>query len=243
MSHGGSRGAGPRDTGGIWINTRSRGWLSQPPPARLKTARVFAGGISQSSRSAWTRIWRTKGGSCAVRSRTPGRRLWPSPRKRRLRLRDAAAPSAPEAGTRAPAVLFCPVEPEPAPGRPVPPRVPLCEQGRHFYPPAHCRATLRPCAKDGRSKGEREAALGRMAFVPTRTGGTKKVRDKGRGSHSVLPAGQHRPATRVGSSLAGIILSPCGSTRGSGLERIPTCRPLPRVTVGICPSLRIIARR
>ena len=177
-----------------------------------------------------------------------GPEVWPSPRKRQLRLRDAAAPSAPEAGTRAPAFLFCPVEPEPAPGRPVPPRVPLCEQGRHFYPPAHCRAVLGPRVEDGRrkvndSEGEREAVLGRMAFVPTRTGGAKKVRDKSRGSHSALPAGQHRPATRVGSSLAGIILSPCGSTRGSGLERIPTCQPLPRVTAGICPSLRIIARR
>lgn len=241
MSHGGSPGTGPGDTGGIWINTRSRGWLSQPPPARLKTARVFAGGISQSSRSAWTRIWRTESGSCAVRSRALGRRLWPSSRKRRLRLQDAAAPSAPEAGTRAPA--FCPVEPEPAPGRTVPPHVPLCKRGWRHSTPAHCRATLRPCAEDGRSKGEREAALGRMAFVPTGTGGTKKVRDKSRGSHSALPAGQHRPATRVGSSLAGIILSPCGSTRGSGLERIPTCQPLPRVTAGICPSLRIIARR
>ncbi len=79
MSHGGSPGAGPRDTGGIWINTRSRGRLSQPPPARLKTARVFAGGISQSSRSAWTWIWRTEGGSCAVRSRTPGRRFGQAP--------------------------------------------------------------------------------------------------------------------------------------------------------------------
>ena len=236
MSHGGSPGAGPRDTGGIWINTRSRGRLSQPPPARLKTARVFAGGISQSSRSAWTWIWRTEGGSCAVRSRTPGRRFGQAP--------GSASSGCGMLLFQAPRRL----EPEPAPGRPVPPRVPLCEQGRHFYPPAHCRAVLGPRVEDGRrkvndSEGEREAVLGRMAFVPTRTGGTKKVRDKGRGSHSVLPAGQHRPATRVGSSLAGIILSPCGSTRGSGLERIPTCRPLPRVTVGICPSLRIIARR